>query len=146
MPSSSRRRSSVAARPLLPFAARMPIYGAERAGGEPADRSAIFRSGQAMRFILNLVGGLLLALALVFAVADIARSLADGAMRLGSIGEVLAALGMPLGADGGLSANAVDLVAAVSGWPASVSFGLAAFLFLFVGRPPHRRGSRRFAR
>lgn len=95
-----------------------------------------------MRFILNLLGGILLALALVFAVADIARSLADGATRLGSIGDVLAAVGLPLGAGSDLSANAVDLVAAVANWPASISFGLAAFVLLFVGRPPHRRRDR----
>ncbi|KAB0682721.1 hypothetical protein [Aureimonas leprariae] len=95
-----------------------------------------------MRFILNLVGGILLALALVFAVGDIARSLADGATRLGSIGEAFAAVGLPLGPGDGMSANAVDLVATVANWPASITFGLAAFVLLFVGRPPHRRHGR----
>jgi hypothetical protein len=99
-----------------------------------------------MRFVFNLIGAALLAFAVVFAVADIARSIADGATRLTTIGEAFAAVGLPLGAAAaGASANAVDLVATLAGWSASIAFGLAAFLLLFVGRPPHRRGGR-FAR
>ena len=95
-----------------------------------------------MRFFLNLVGGIFLAFALVFAVSDIARSLADGFTRLTSIGEAFASVGMPLDAEAGTSGNAVDIVAAVSIWPASMAFGFVAFLFLFIGRPPRRRGGR----
>ncbi|GGE09471.1 hypothetical protein GCM10011390_30680 [Aureimonas endophytica] len=98
-----------------------------------------------MRFLFNLLGGLLLAVALVFATADIARTLADGTLRLTTLGEGFASVGLPLAQETrGLSAGALDIVAALAGWPASLTCGLAALLLLFIARPPHRRG--RFAR
>ena len=99
-----------------------------------------------MRFRVNLLGGLLLAVALVFAVADIARTLADGETRLTTLAEALAVLGLGAETAPGLSGGAVDLFAAASAWAASVGFGIAALLLLFLGRPSRRRRPGRFVR
>ncbi|WP_152044512.1 hypothetical protein [Aureimonas psammosilenae] len=96
-----------------------------------------------MRFLFNLLGGLLLAFALVFAVADIARSIADGVTRLTTLSEGAAAIGLqPLGSEAGLSGGGLDLVATLSSGPAAIMLGLLALLFLFIGRPPRRRAGR----
>ena len=87
-----------------------------------------------IRLLFRLLGQLVLALALVFAVADIARSIANDAVSLTPLGTALAALGIvPVPV-----AGAVDVMALVAGWPASVALMGLAFLLLFLGRRPHR--------
>jgi len=87
-----------------------------------------------IRLLFRLLGQLVLALALVFAVADIARSIANDAVSLTPLGTALAALGIvPVPV-----AGAVDVMALVAGWPASVALMVLAFLLLFLGRRPHR--------
>lgn len=98
-----------------------------------------------MRFLVNAAGSVLLAFALVFAVADIARSMAGDIVRLTSLGQVLALVGVSLEPVAGQSEAAKALIGAVAAWPASVMLGIAAFLLLFIGRP--RRAARaRFTR
>ena len=87
-----------------------------------------------IRLLFRLLGQLVLALALVFAVADIARSIANDAVSLTPLATALAALGIvPVPV-----AGAVDVMALVAGWPASVALMVLAFLLLFLGRRPHR--------
>ena len=87
-----------------------------------------------IRLLFRLLGQLVLALALVFAVADIARSIANDAVSLTPLGTALAALGIvPVPV-----AGAVDVMALVAEWPASVALMVLAFLLLFLGRRPHR--------
>lgn len=97
-----------------------------------------------IRFLVNAVGTLLLALALVFAVGDIARSIAQDAIRITAMGDALNSIGLALAAPEGASGVMGDLVAVVSAWPAAPVLAVAAFLVLLVARPRER--SRHLAR
>lgn len=100
-----------------------------------------------IRFLVNAVGTLLLALALVFAVGDIARSIAQDAVRITPMGDAMASVGVPFGAGAGAGAPGVtaDLVALVSSWPAAPVLMGFAFLVFLVARPREMR-ARRLAR
>ena len=84
-----------------------------------------------MRLVLRLIGGVLLAVAVVLAVSDIARSLAGDVVRLAPLGSVLAGTGL---GDAGTGSSGGTLLALVAAWPASVVAALAAFAFLALGR------------
>jgi len=89
-----------------------------------------------IRFLFRLCGQIILALALVFAIADIARSLANDAVSLTTLGDAAAAVHLPLVPAAGASANALDVIALASAWPAAAVLGVLAFLLLFIGRRP----------
>ncbi|MBC8129924.1 MAG: hypothetical protein H7Y08_06340 [Rhizobiaceae bacterium] len=92
-----------------------------------------------VRFVLNAVGSVLLSVAVVFAVADIARSLADDAWRMTPVGEILLAIGVTTGARADMaSPSSIDLLGLSSAWPASMTLAAAAFLVLFLGRSRDR--------
>lgn len=95
-----------------------------------------------MRFVANAIGSVLLAFATVFAVADISRSLAGETVRLTPLRDVLALVGVPLEPAAGQSEAVKAALALVAAWPAPVVLGVAAFLFLFVGRPRDGRRAR----
>ena len=79
-----------------------------------------------MRFLANAIGSVLLAFAMVFAVADIV--------------DVFGLAGLSLEPAAGQSEAAKATLSLISAWPASVALGIAAFVFLFIGR---RRSGRR---
>lgn len=92
-----------------------------------------------MRFVANAIGSVLLAFALVFAVADIARSLAGDIVRLTPLGDVFGLAGLSLEPAPGQSEAAKATLSLISAWPASITLGIAAFVFLFIGRRRSRR-------
>jgi hypothetical protein len=89
-----------------------------------------------IRFLFRLAGQIALAVALVFAVADIARSLANEAVSLTTLADAAAAMRLPL--TPAAPGAALDAVVLVSGWPAAAVLGLLAFVLLFLGRRPGR--------
>ncbi|BDA82629.1 hypothetical protein Sa4125_01710 [Aureimonas sp. SA4125] len=95
-----------------------------------------------IRFVLRGLGAILLAAALVYAVADIARSLADEAVVLTPLSQALTGFGLPAAVPEGPSPVATDLIARVLGWPVSVISGVLALLLLAVGRPARRRAGK----
>lgn len=99
-----------------------------------------------LRFLARLIGGFLLAVAVVFAVGDIARSLTGDRLQLTPLGEALAYLGIPAAPDAGGSQFVHDLTAMAVVWPASVALAVLALVLLFIGRPRRRREQRRIAR
>ncbi|MCW4115947.1 hypothetical protein NPA31_013360 [Aurantimonas sp. MSK8Z-1] len=93
-----------------------------------------------LSFLARLVGGLLLAAAVVFAIGDIARSLTGTTIELQTLGDAAAAFGLavPHGSESLVGAAWVT----AAPWPASVSLAVAAFVFLLVGQTgarPRRR-------
>ncbi|GGD05228.1 hypothetical protein [Aureimonas glaciei] len=94
-----------------------------------------------IRFLMRSLGAVLLAVALVYGVADIARSLADDAVMLTPLSEALAGLGLPSTVPDGTSPATAGLLARVLAWPMSVLAGVLALLLLAAGRPG-RRGRR----
>lgn len=88
-----------------------------------------------IRFLFRLAGQIVLALGLVFAVADIARSLANDAPSLTTLAEAAAALRVPLAPSDG-NAAVLDVLALVSAWPAALVLAALAFLLMFLGRRP----------
>ena len=97
-----------------------------------------------IRLLFRLLGQLVLAIGLVFAVADISRSLANDAVSLTTLGAAAAAVRLPLAPATG--DTAIDLVALVSAWPAAVALILLGFLLMFIGRRPQPMPGRRPAR
>lgn len=95
-----------------------------------------------IRFFVNVVGTLLLALALVFAVGDIARSIAQDALTITAMGDALGSIGVSLAGDAGASGVTSDLLALVSTWPAAPVLAVAAFLVFLVARPLDTRRHR----
>lgn len=93
-----------------------------------------------IRFILRVLGMLVLALAVVFAIGDIARSFTDGVMRLTPLAEAVNYFALRLPPGGGLSLSPffTRIWTVASPWPASVSLAIVAFLLLFAGRPVRR--------
>ena len=96
-----------------------------------------------IRFLLRSFGAILLAAALVYAVADIARSLADDTMILTPLSEALAGLGLPAAPPTGQSPAAADVSTRVLAWPVSVMLAVVAMLLLAAGRPARRRNDPR---
>lgn len=97
-----------------------------------------------MRFLVRLIGSLLLAIAVVFAVGDIARSLADQATRLVSFAEALAMMGGSLEPSGIQSATVATMLAEIGRWSVSITAGVAGLFLLVVGR--ERKRHRRLVR
>ncbi|MBB4002657.1 MAG: hypothetical protein V7704_16105 [Aurantimonas endophytica] len=98
-----------------------------------------------MRFFRRLFGSLflafgtlLLAVGVVFAVGDIARSLAADALRLLPVGEALALLGIGVDPAATGSATVAVSYAAISGWSVAITAGALGVLFLLLGRGPRR--------
>ncbi|KQT53843.1 MULTISPECIES: hypothetical protein [unclassified Aureimonas] len=98
-----------------------------------------------IRFFVNAVGTLLLALALVFAVGDIARSIAQDAVRITAMGDAMASIGLPFGPGAETSSVTADLIVLVSSWPAAPVLAVFAFLVFLLARPREAR-ARRLAR
>ncbi len=98
-----------------------------------------------MRFLLRSLGLVILAVGVVFAVGDIARSLADESTRLVSIGDAFASMGLGYDPARLTEPSAARLVAAVSHWSMAISCGILGFLFLVLGRRPRPAGRRRTA-
>lgn len=88
-----------------------------------------------IRFLFRLAGQVVLAVGLVFAVADIARSLANDALSLTTLAEAAAALRLPLAPAEG-DAGVLDVIALVSAWPAALVLAVLAFVLMFFGRRP----------
>lgn len=98
-----------------------------------------------IRFLFRLAGQVILAVGLVFAVADIARSLANDALSLTTLAEAAAALRLPLAPSEG-DASVLDVIALVSAWPAALVLAVLAFVLMFLGRrrrPARGQPSRR---
>ncbi|SKA22182.1 hypothetical protein [Consotaella salsifontis] len=99
-----------------------------------------------LRFLARLIGLIFLAIAAVFAVGDIARSIAENSARLMSLSDALALVGVAAppvsGADDAFAESLASLLAVVGPWPASgVFLGLSLLLLLLAGlgrRPPER--------
>ncbi|HEX2018731.1 MAG TPA: hypothetical protein VGO17_07305 [Aurantimonas sp.] len=91
-----------------------------------------------MRFLLRLVGSLFLAVGVVFAVGDIARSLAADATRLLPVGESLALLGVDFDPAATGSATVAVAYAAISNWSMAVTAGAIGVVLLLLGRKPRR--------
>ncbi|WP_102961062.1 hypothetical protein [Mangrovicella endophytica] len=98
-----------------------------------------------IRFVIRLVGMLVLAAAVVFAVGDIARTIADDVVQMTPLATALATLGLapalPPDAAAPLQAGLAQLLAA----PTSIVLAVFAFIILFIGRPtrPRRLGALR---
>lgn len=99
-----------------------------------------------IRFLFRLLGQIVLAVALVFAIADIARSLANDEISLTTLGDAAASVHLPLAPSAGASDNMIDVIALVSAWPAAVALVMMAFLLMFIGRRPRLPPGRRVAR
>lgn len=97
-----------------------------------------------MRFLVRLIGSLLLAIAVVFAVGDIARSLADEMTRLVSVAEALAMMDIGFDPSGFDSATASTIAAEIGRWPVSITAGIAGVVLLVAGR--ERKARRRLVR
>lgn len=91
-----------------------------------------------MRFLLRLIGSLFLAVGIVFAVGDIARSLAADATRLLSVGEALPLLGMTVDPAATGSATVAVAYATISAWPMAITAGAVGVVFLLLGRGRRR--------
>lgn len=93
-----------------------------------------------MKFLMRVLGVLFLAVAVVFAVGDIARSIADEATRLVSVNQALASFGLPvLGAGASPPSTAADIAAAIGQWSVTITTGLIGLALLVLGRKPQRR-------
>jgi hypothetical protein len=95
-----------------------------------------------IRFLMRSLGAVLLAVALVYGIVDIARSLADDAVVLTPLSEALAGLGLPASVPAGSSAAAAGVLTRMLAWPVSVLTGIVALLFLGLGRPARPRAGR----
>ena len=81
-----------------------------------------------MRLLLRLIGTLFLCVCVVFAVGDIARSLAAETARLLTVAEALALIGSSL-------PPATDS----RRWSVAITAGVAGLVFLVLGRKPWSR-------
>ena len=83
-----------------------------------------------MRLLLRLIGTLFLCVCVVFAVGDIARSLAAETARLLTVAEALALIGSSL-------PPATD--SEIGRWSVAITAGVAGLVFLVLGRKPWSR-------
>ena len=83
-----------------------------------------------MRFLLRLIGLVFLAIAVVFAVGDIARSIANESTRLITIGEAAAAMNLSVEQLAGSS----QTVGVAMHWSIAISCGVVGIVFLLLGR------------
>ena len=98
-----------------------------------------------MGFLLRSLGLVILAIGVVFAVGDIARSLADESTRLVGIGDAFASMGLGFDPAGVTEPSAARVIGAVSRWSMAISCGVLGFLFLVIGRKQRPAGRRRAA-
>ena len=91
-----------------------------------------------MRLLLRLIGTLFLCVCVVFAVGDIARSLAAETARLLTVAEALALIGssLPPAADSATLATATH---EIRRWSVAITAGVAGLVFLVLGRKPWSR-------
>ncbi|MEX6506648.1 hypothetical protein [Jiella sp. M17.18] len=92
-----------------------------------------------MRFVLRLVGFVFLALGIVFAVGDIARSIANEATRLMTINEALPSMGIAFDT----TSTGSQTLAVAGHWSIAITCGVIGLVCLLLGRKPRaRRGLR----
>lgn len=89
-----------------------------------------------MSFLFRAVGMLVLALGLVFAVGDIARSLADEATRMISVVDALHSMGLAVGWDEN------EALSAIGGWSMAITCGAIGLVLILLGHRTRRRQSR----
>ncbi|MEF2551872.1 hypothetical protein VQ042_10955 [Aurantimonas sp. A2-1-M11] len=91
-----------------------------------------------MRLLLRLIGTMCLAICVVFAVGDIARSLAAETTRLLTVSEALILIGasLPTAPD---SATLAVVTSEVGRWPVAITTGVAGLVLLVLGRTPRSR-------
>jgi len=94
-----------------------------------------------MRLLLRLIGTVFLAICVVFAVGDIARSLAVEAARLLTVSEALTLMGASL-PDTADSATLAVATAEMSRWSVAITAGVVGLVFLILGRTPRSRRRR----
>lgn len=92
-----------------------------------------------LRALSRFIGMVLFALAVVFAIGDIARYVADDVIRFSTIAEIAQTTGLGAGLFAGTSATA----AVIGTWPFSITAAVVGSLFVILGRKP--RGLRRRA-
>ncbi|MCQ0987726.1 hypothetical protein [Jiella marina] len=88
-----------------------------------------------MSFLFRAVGMLVLALGLVFAVGDIARSLADEATEMISVTEALNAMGIVIATDES------EFLAVVGAWSMAITCGVIGLVLILLGHRTRRRQS-----
>ncbi|MBO0664529.1 hypothetical protein LQ948_18355 [Jiella sp. MQZ9-1] len=92
-----------------------------------------------MYLLFRALGLIVLAVGVVFAVGDIARSLADETSQLLTIDQALSAMGLMVS-----EAVPGSMTAAVIGsWSMSITCGAVGLLFLLLGHRGHRAGPNR---
>jgi hypothetical protein len=97
-----------------------------------------------LRFLARVLGNIFLAVAVVYAVGDIARSIADDVVATTSLTQALAVLGVSEAeAAGGALA---PLLAVIGPLPAAFVFFAAALALLLLGRARRRRDELRAIR
>ncbi|KQT83036.1 hypothetical protein [Aurantimonas sp. Leaf443] len=96
-----------------------------------------------MRFVIRALGFLATAFAVVLAIGDIARSLADERMELASVSEILASAGASPAAPA--DPQIADLVATLLAAPASPLLFALGLVLIALSRRPHRSGLRRLS-
>lgn len=101
----------------------------------PVDGIGDDGEGRMIRFLVNAVGTLILALAIVFAIGDIARTIAQDALRIMPMGEAMTLIGVPFVPAPGASGVSVDLVSVIAAWPAAPVLAVLAFLVFLIARP-----------
>lgn len=97
-----------------------------------------------LRFIARVLGNLLLAVAVVYAVGDIARTIADDVVATTSLTQALAVLGVS--AEDAAGGALAPLLAVIGPLPAALVFFAAALVFLLLGRSHRRRDEMRVVR
>ncbi|MCB8836176.1 hypothetical protein [Aurantimonas sp. VKM B-3413] len=93
-----------------------------------------------MRFLLRLIGLIFLATGVVFAVGDIARSIANESTRLMTISEAASAINLTLEQT---TAVGSQTIAVAMNWSIAVCCGVVGIVLLLLGRQPASRRRRR---
>mgnify|MGYP006879612458 CR=1 FL=1 len=88
-----------------------------------------------MHLLFRALGLLVLAIGVVFAVGDIARSLADETTQLVTIDQALASMGLVLAE----TAPGSSTIAVVGTWSMSITCGAIGFVLLLLGHRGRRR-------
>ncbi|MBO0905603.1 hypothetical protein [Jiella sonneratiae] len=88
-----------------------------------------------MHLLFRALGLIVLAVGIVFAVGDIARSLADEATQLVTIDEALTSMGLVLQS----AAPGSRTIAVVGTWSMSLTCGAIGFVLLLLGHRGRRR-------
>ena len=99
-----------------------------------------------MRLVLRFLGMLLLAVGIVFAVGDIARSLADETAQLLTVQDGLGAMGIAFDPASFQNQTVASAAVQVAIWPISVTAGVAGLVLLILGRRRRVSSRARYAR